>query len=332
MTMLSRLIPDRFILLLLATIALASVMPARGDWAGLVSDVANAAIFMLFFFHGLRLPRETVIAGLAHWRLQLAVLAFSYAALPLVALFFSRAVPQMLTPELWTGVLFLGVLPSTVQAAIASSSMAKGNVAASVIASAASNLFAVFATPLLFALIAGLGSGESDMTAVGRIMSLLLLPFILGQMARRWLGGWAERKKALIGKLDRTTIILTVYSAFSAAVIDGLWSRLDTAELTRLALLMLVMLIVALAGAWALGAALGFRREDRITLLFAGAHKSLATGAPMARILFPAAQAGMIVIPLMIYHQLQLMISAWIASALAKRGAAEHQHAQHPAE
>ena len=328
--MLSRLIPDKFILLLLATIGVATLVPARGEAAVMVSHIANAAIFMLFFFHGLRLPRESVLAGLAHWRLQLAVLAFSFAVMPLLTLALSRLVPQMLTPELWIGVIFLGVLPSTVQAAIASASMAHGNVAASVIASAASNLTAVIATPVLFALMAGLGSGEGDMTSIGRIMSLLLLPFLLGQMMRRWWAGWAERRKAVMGKLDRTTILLTVYSTFSAAVIDGLWQRLDTAELTRLALLMLVLLIVAFASAWAVGAVLGFRREDRITLLFAGAHKSLATGAPMARILFPAAQAGMIVIPLMIYHQLQLMVSAWIASALAKRGAAAHQHDHTP--
>lgn len=319
--MLSRLIPDRFILLLLATIAVASLLPARGGWAETVSHIANGAIFMLFFFHGLRLPREAVVSGIAHWRLQAAVLGFSFVVMPLLALTLSRSVPNMLTPELWTGVLFLGVLPSTVQAAIASSSMARGNVAASVIASAASNLIAVAATPLLFAFIAGLGSGESDMTAVGRIMSLLLLPFALGQMMRRWLGGWADRKKALIGKLDRLTILLTVYSAFSAAVIDGLWGRLDGAELTRLALLMAVLLAVALMSAWLIGGLIGLKREDRITMLFAGVHKSLATGAPMARILFPPAQAGLIVIPLMIYHQFQLMASAWIAAAMARRPA-----------
>jgi len=316
--MLSRLIPDRFILLLLSTICVASIMPVSGHSAAVASQISNAAIFSLFFFHGLRLSREAVWQGLTHWKLQLAVLVFSFGVMPMLTLGLSSLVPQMLTPELWAGVLFLGVLPSTVQAAIASSSMARGNVAASVIAAASSNLVAVIATPLLFAFVAHLGSGDSDMTAIGRIMSLLLLPFMLGQGLRRWLARWAERNKGIIAKLDRLTILITVYVTFSAAVIDGLWHRIDTAELTRLAILMAVLLMTAFVAAWVLGRVLGLKRADRATLLFGGVHKSLATGAPMARILFPSADAGMIIIPLMIYHQFQLMASAWIATGWAK--------------
>jgi sodium/bile acid cotransporter 7 len=157
-----------------------------------------------------------------------------------------------------------------------------------------------------------------DLSAIGRIAALLLLPFALGQMARVKLEAWAERNRGWIGRLDKVTIILTVYVAFSAAVIDGLWGRLDGMDLVRLMLLVSVLLALALSGSWALGGMIGLKREDRITLLFSGAQKSLATGAPMARILFPAAQAGMIVLPIMLYHQLQLMVSAWIAARLAR--------------
>lgn len=335
--MLARFLPDRFILILLATIAVASYLPAQGKMLALVSAISNIAIFSLFFFHGLRLSRESVLAGLTHWRLQGAVLLMSFALIPLMAFGLSRLLPVMLTPELWMGVLFLAVLPSTVQAAIASSSMAGGNVAASVVASATSNLVAVFATPLLFALFGKLGHATGDMSAIGRIMTLLLLPFLLGQAMRRWMAGWAERRKAMIGKLDRTTIVITVYVAFSAAVIEGLWSRIDGAEFARLAVVVSVLLAAAMMSAWIMGMVLGLAREDRITLLFGGSHKSLATGAPMARILFPPAEAGLIVIPLMLYHQLQLMVSAWIAAAMARRLAVDraamsgHQDGQQPA-
>jgi solute carrier family 10 (sodium/bile acid cotransporter), member 7 len=316
--MLSRIFPDKFIFILLATIGLATLLPAQGRGLELASQISNAAIFSLFFFHGLRLPREAVVAALTHWRLQLAVLAVVFAAIPLLGVTLSRVAEPMLAPELWTGVIFLCVLPSTVQAAIASASMARGNVAASVVASALTNLAAVFLTPLLFALLGRIGAAEGDMSAIGRIMTMLLLPFALGQMSRRWLKGWAERHKVWIGRLDRTTIIITVYVAFSAAVIEGLWSRIDGAEMVRLTVLIILLQIAAFAVAYALGRALGLTRADRVTLFFAGAHKSLATGAPMARILFPAAQAGMIVIPLMLYHQIQLMVSAWIAARWAQ--------------
>lgn len=316
--MLARFLPDRFVLLLLATIAVASLVPAQGQAVPIVSGFANMAIFSLFFFHGLRIAHEAVWAGLRHWRLQLGVLAYVFGAMPLLALAAFWAVPDVLPQDLWLGVFFLSALPSTVQAAIASSSMAGGNVAASVIAAAISNLAGVLLTPLILALLARAGGGDADLSAIGRIATLLLLPFALGQLARFRLADWAERQKAWIGKLDRTTIIITVYVAFSAAVVDGLWQKVDGEVLARLCLLILVMLTVSLWGSWTFGRALGLSREDRITLLFSGAHKSLATGAPMARILFPAAQAGLIVLPLMLYHQLQLTVSAWIAARLAR--------------
>ena len=316
--MLARLIPDKFILLLLATIGVATLFPAQGRGLAVVSTIANIAIFSLFFFHGLRLSHEAVWAGLKHWRLQLAVLVFGFGALPLLGLSVSMLAPDFLSAELWLGVLFLCVLPSTVQSAIAASSMAQGNVAASVIAAALSNLSGVILTPLIFAALAQVGGAGGDLSTIGRIAGLLLLPFALGQVARYWLAAWAERHRVWIGRLDRTTILITVYVAFSAAVVDGLWARLDGAEMLRLLAVVCVLLSLAMGGAWALGGALGLAREDRITLLFSGAQKSLATGAPMARILFPAAQAGMIVIPLMLYHQLQLTVSAWIAARLAR--------------
>jgi sodium/bile acid cotransporter 7 len=316
--MLARLLPDKFILILLGTIALATLLPAHGAGLRIASILSNIAIFSLFFFHGLRLAHDAVWAGLKHWRLQLAVLGCTYAFLPLCGLSLSALAPGLLSSGLWTGVLFLCVLPSTVQAAIASASMARGNVAASVIAAALSNLSGVILTPLIFALIARVSSGAGDMSAIGRIAGLLLLPFALGQVARRWLAPWAERNRAWIGRLDRTTIVIAIYVAFSAAVNEGLWHRLDGGEMMRLGAIILMLLVAGFGGPFLLGKALGFSREDRITLFYSGAHKSLATGAPMARILFPAAQAGMIVIPLMLYHQLQLMISAWIAARWAK--------------
>ena len=316
--MLKRLIPDPFILLLLGTIAVASLFPAYGTGLVVASHLSNVAIFSLFFFHGLRLAHQSVWDGLKHWRLQAAVMAITYAVLPLMGLGFATLGAGWLSPELWLGVLFLCVLPSTVQAAIASASMAGGNVAASVIAAALSNLAGVILTPLMFTLVAHIGGGQIDLATVWRIAQLLLLPFILGQIAQRWLAAWAARHKGWISRLDKSTIVITVFVTFSAATNEGLWQRLSLPELGRLLVLVIVLLALAMSFAWWLGRALSFSTADRATLLFSGAQKSLATGAPMARILFPAAQAGMIVIPLMLYHQLQLMVSAWLAARLGR--------------
>ena len=312
--MLARLLPDRFTLVLLATIAAASLLPARGQGLEIAGHISNVAIFSLFFFHGLRLERSAVWEAVRHWRLQLAILACTFVALPLLGLGANAIFDNILTPELWAGIFFLTALPSTVQAAIASTSMARGNVAASVVAAAISNLSAVLLTPLIVAALMSIGAGTGDTSAIGRIALLLLLPFALGQIARGRLGDWAEANRAWIGRLDRATIAIAVYVAFSAAVNEGLWSRLTGDALAMLSLVVVLMLAAAFGTAWGLGRLLGLPRADRISLLFAGAHKSLATGAPMARILFPAAQAGLIVIPLLLYHQLQLIVSAWIAT------------------
>lgn len=314
--MLARLIPDKFILILIGVIVLASVLPARGVGLSIVSLLSNGAIFSLFFFHGLRLAHSSVVTGLKQWRLQATIMLFTFGAMPLFGLGLEHLIPSALSPEMWLGVLFLCVLPSTVQAAIASSSMAGGNIAASVIAAAFSSLLAVIATPFIFAAMTHAGGGELGLSAVGKVAILLLLPFMLGQALQCWLGNWAARHKAWIARMDRLTIVLAVYVAFSAAVNEGLWQRLTLGQMGMLLIVVLLLIALSFCTAWGLGGALGLAREDRISLLFAGAHKSLATGAPMARILFPANQAGLIIIPLMLYHQIQLILSAWLAARL----------------
>jgi solute carrier family 10 (sodium/bile acid cotransporter), member 7 len=316
--MLKRLIPDSFILILLTAIAVATAFPAKDRGLEIASALSSTAIFALFFLHGLRLPREAVWAGLRHWRLQLAILLFGFGIVPLAGLSLSQLAPGLLSPGLWMGFFFLCALPSTVQAAISSSSLAGGNVAASVIAAALSNLSGVILTPIIFAALAHASGGDAGLGAITKIATLLLLPFILGQIARQWLAAWAERQKKWLGRMDRLTIVLTVYTSFSAAVNEGLWHRLSVGDLALLSGLILLMLGFAFSTTWMIGGALGLARADRITLLFSGTHKSLATGAPMARILFPAAQAGLIIIPLMLYHQMQLIISAWIAARLSR--------------
>ncbi len=316
--MLRRLLPDMFILTLMATIGLASLLPAQGRALDGVSAVSNFAIFALFFFHGLRLARTAVWEGLKQWRLQLSILTVTFILIPLMGLGASALLPTMFSPSLWMGMLFLCVLPSTIQSAISSSSLAGGNVAASVIAAALSNLSAVILTPLLFATIAHAGGAAVGFASVGKVALLLLLPFILGQIAQAWIAGWAERHKVWIGRMDKLTIILAVYVAFSAAVNEGLWDQLSGSEMLTLCAFITLFLAATMAGSWVLGGRLGLCRADQITLFYSGSHKSLATGAPMARILFPGAEAGLIIIPLMIYHQLQLIISAWIAVRLSR--------------
>lgn len=320
------LIPDRFVMVLLGTIIVASFVPLTGAAASTGEMVAAVAIFLLFLLHGLRLPRAEVVHAMRDWRLQGLIALFVFAVMPLIGLSASWAMHGLLPSGLITGLIFLGLLPSTVQSAISYSSIAGGNIAASVVASALLNLAAILVTPALVILTIGLGSGvgtpgSDGVTGgglIGKIMVILLLPFCLGQLLQGWLGGWARARKTLLGFMDKSAIAIAVYVAFGAAVAGGLWQQIDAAELALLCAVIIIMLALAFGTSWLLGGALNLARADRISLVFAGSHKSIATGAPMAALIFAGPEAGMVILPALIYHQLQLIISAPLANRLQK--------------
>ena len=316
--MLARIFPDRFVPVLFATILIASLLPVRGEAVPVAQGVSTAAIVLLFFLNGVRLPRDEVLHGIRNWRLQGGNLIYSFGVMALFGLATQAVTAPLLPATLALGFLFLGILPSTVQSATASSSMAGGNVAASVVAAAMLNLTGVIASPLLFAALAG-NAGEISGTAAMRIVAILLLPFIAGQIAQRWLRPWvlAHRGAAVI--MDRTSIAIAVYVAFSAAVVGGIWDQLDTREIGVIFAAVAAMMALAFAGAWMFGGLLRLARPDRITMLFAGAQKSIAVGAPLAATLFPPAIAGMVLVPILVYHMGQLILSAWIAPGLARK-------------
>jgi solute carrier family 10 (sodium/bile acid cotransporter), member 7 len=314
--MLARLIPDRFVLMLLGAVLLGWLLPASGKVLEIARTVSNISIFALFFLHGLRLPRRDVLAAARSWKLQGAMLAFSFIAMPLAGLALAKGLGWMLPGALVTGLIYCAMLPSTVQSAISYSSMAGGNIAASVVGAAVSNLLGIVLTPLLVVTVIGAASGVSlGGDTIIRIASLLLLPFALGQAAQGWLGAWAARQRGMLSFFDRLVILIAVYVAFAGAVVSGSLSALDLPTLFSLVLLIGVLLTFALSGSWLLGSTLNLPRPDRISLLYTGVQKSIATGAPMAAILF-GANAGLIVLPAIIYHMAQLLLSAPIAARL----------------
>lgn len=315
-----REIADPFLLLLIAVVALASVLPARGEGAHIVGILADAGIVLLFFLHGTKLSREAIWGGAKAWKLHLATLGTTFALFPLIGMATQQvgAIP----PQMRAGLLFLTLLPSTVQSSIAFTSIARGNVAAAVVSASFSNLLGIVLTPLLVALlmqnsVGGTGSLIS-MSAVEGIVLQLLLPFLLGHLARPWIGGFVARHKAMLGRVDRGSILLIVYSAFSAAVVEGLWHKVSRDELLLLALLSIAILAVVLLFTWGLGRVLGLSREDAVVLQFCGSKKSLATGVPIAGVLFPASVAGPILLPVMLFHQIQLMVCAGLARRYGK--------------
>jgi len=313
---LARLLPDRFILWLLGAVALGLALPVGGTAAAWVDRLTLAAIFALFFLHGVRLPREALKAGLTDWPLHAAILGMTFLLFPAAGLVLATALPGLLSPALWTGILFLCALPSTVQSSIAYTSMARGNVAGAVAAAAFSNLAGVFLTPLLVAAMLGAQGAGVSAAGIAKIVLLLFAPFLLGHALRPVLRAPVEARPALTRIVDKGTILLAVYGAFSAATVEGVWSYIPAAETARVVALCLALLGFVLAAGWTIGRP--FPRGSRAALLFCGSVKSLASGAPMARILFPGAAAGLVILPVMIFHTVQLIVCAWIAARLGR--------------
>lgn len=308
---------DPFLMALIATVILASLLPARGAFVPVVSAVADAGIVLLFFLHGAKLSREAIWEGARNWKLHLAVLGATFVLFPLLGLA-CGALP-FLPAEFAAGLLFLTLLPSTVQSSIAFTAIARGNVAAAVCAASFSNLAGIFVTPALVALLMGGATGGFSWASAETIVLQLLLPFIAGHLLRPWIGGFVARNKAWLGKVDRGSILLVVYAAFGAAVVEGLWQRVPPLGLLVLTLVCGVLLAIVLGATWWLASAMKLPREDAIVLLFCGSKKSLASGVPMAGVLFPAASVGIVLLPVMVFHQLQLIACALIAPRLAEQ-------------
>ncbi|MCT2547148.1 bile acid:sodium symporter family protein [Streptomyces atratus] len=303
---------DPYILALIGTVVLAAILPASGSAAKVAGGASTGAVAFLFFLYGARLSTAEALDGLKHWRLHLTVLICTFVAFPLLGLAGRGLVPYVLTPQLYSGFLFLCLVPSTIQSSIAFTSIARGNVPAAICAGSFSSIAGIFLTPLLAAALLGNDGGGFSADALLKIGVQLLLPFVAGQLLRRWIGGFITRHKKVLGYVDRGSILLVVYTAFSEGMVAGIWHQVTPARLGALLGAEVLLLALMLALTWYGAKRLGFDREDRIAIQFAGSKKSLASGLPMASVLF-GAQASLAVLPLMLFHQMQLMVCAVIA-------------------
>jgi len=317
----SRFRPDPFLVLLLGVLAFATLLPARGDVAGWFQTATTAGITVLFFLHGAKLSRQAIIAGIGAWKVHLLVLGMTFVFFPLVGLGSVWALGGHLDPVVASGFLFLCILPSTVQSSIAITAIARGNVPTAVCSASLSNVLGIVLTPVLATLLMQ-GSEAADgffLTALTSIATTLLLPFAVGHLARPLVGGFVDRHRALVMRTDRGAILLVVYTAFSAAVVEGLWTRLSGNDLVTIALLDTLLLALVLLFAFYASRLARLPHEDEVVVMFCGSQKSLASGVPMAGALFPPAQVGFIVLPLMLFHQFQLIVCTALAQAYARR-------------
>lgn len=319
--MLKLLALDRFTILLFIMVILASFVPVSGQAAEVFSSITTIAIAILFFLHGAKLSREAVVEGLMHWKLHTLVFAFTFALFPIIGLLAKPVLVPLLGQELYWGFLFMCFLPSTVQSSIAFTSVAQGNVAGAVCSASFSNIVGMFITPILvaFFILGQSQHGFDPTSSIMQITLLLLVPFILGQILRPWVFPQMKKMPEIVKVFDQGSILMVVYGAFSSAVVAGLWHQVSLTTLLLLiiacsVLLTVVMLLALFVPRW-----IGFDKADQKTIFFCGSKKTLASGVPMAQILFIGQPIGMIVLPIMIFHQIQLMVCGIVANMWSKQ-------------
>lgn len=306
------LTPDVFTLALVGTVALASFFPAKGDFVPATDIVGRCSIILLFFLHGANLSRKSVVAGIRDWRLHLIVFASTFVLFPVIGLAFSPLSGTLIDGSLYAGLLFLCCLPSTVQSSIAFTSIARGNVPAAVCSASLSNLSGVFITPLLAGLLLSRHSAVS-FDSWTSIVGSILAPFLVGQLVQTRVGPFLARHKSIVGIVDRGSVLIMVYAAFGKAMNNGVWNMISPDQLAILVGICFVVLLIVMFTMRAVSRYFNLSLADEATVVFCGSKKSLITGVPMASILFPAASVGAVVLPLMIFHQIQLIVCAFVA-------------------
>ncbi len=316
---LARMGVDPYLFALAGAVALAALAPARGPAEVVAHDAVYGAVALLFFLYGARLSAQAVVEGLMHWRLQSLVFAATFILFPLIGLAVTAAARPWLPADLALGLLYTCLLPSTVQSSIAFTSIARGNVPAALCSASVSNLFGIVVTPALVALLMTSHGAGFSLRALQDVALQLLLPFAAGQLLRPLIGKWLIGHRRLTSFVDRGSILIIVYAAFSEGMVAGVWSQLGWRSLALVLALDLVILAMALIATTFLSRRLGFSKQDEIAIVFCGSKKSMASGIPMANILFPGQAISLIVLPLMLFHQAQLFACAVLAQRYARR-------------
>ncbi|GAA0831338.1 bile acid:sodium symporter [Marinomonas arenicola] len=321
--MFSLLKKEWFLVGMLAAIGLSVIWPNAGASHGLLrlDQVTQWGIALVFFLHGVNLSPREVRKGLGSWRLHVFIQLATFAVYPLIWILLGQWFEQFLPQALAFGFCFLLILPSTISSSVAMTAIAGGNVPGAIFNASLSSVLGIFLTPLFVQLFMGMSGGHVDLgDTVGHIAALLLLPMVIGQVIRPFIGEWLRQYKSVTSKLDKLVILLIVYNAFCDSVVRGVWHDFDVMTLFTVIVLCTVILLLMIVLLMSLSKGLGFSPEDQAAALFCGTKKTLAAGVPMAKVIFGASpMLGMLLLPIMIYHPLQIFICAVLANKLAAK-------------
>jgi sodium/bile acid cotransporter 7 len=313
---------DGFLIAMISAVLLALAWPAPGAAGGFLhlGAVVKYGIALVFFLQGSMLAPSAMISGAAKWRLHLFIQATTFLVFPIVGGLFYFMLAGIVVDDLRLGFFFLCAMASTITSSVAMTVMARGDVPSAVFNASASGLIGMIATPLLMQCVGNAGHGMPPLgAAIESILLTLALPFLAGQICRPLTLPFLGSRKRLVNRVDRSMIVLIVYTSFCDSTATGVWQKFSFAQLTLVALLATGLLVLMLSFTGICAEAAGFSPEERITAIFCGSKKSLASGAPTAKIMFAGHPGlGMIMLPLLLYHQIQLIICTFLAGRYAR--------------
>ncbi|VVO44122.1 bile acid:sodium symporter family protein [Pseudomonas fluorescens] len=330
---LKRVVTDWFLCGMLVATLLAYLFPRFGAAGGAMHAewVVNIGVFLVFFLYGVNLPSEQISQGLKNWRLHLMVQGFTFGVFPLIWLLSDKLLGAHVPTLLMLGFLYLCALPSTISSSVALTGSAGGNVPAAIFNASLSSVLGIFLTPLWVSLVVGSGAGGIDLgSTLIDLCAMLLLPLVLGQLLRPFCGRFFARHKRYTSIVDKLVILLLVYAAFCNSMVSGMWQQQGSSVILSALVGSTTLLALILWMTTRTARALRFSPADEIAAVFCASKKSLAAGAPMAALIFGANPGlGLILLPIMIYHPLQLIVCSVLAEGYANRN---RQIAEQPAE
>lgn len=319
--MINKLKKEWFLVGMVIAIALAVFTADFGKSGGMIhlDKLTGIGVAIVFFLHGLGLSPKAIKAGISNWRMHIYIQLATFLAYPLLWVIFGDVLLAYMPAALAFGFCYLFVLPSTISSSVAMTSVGKGNVPGAIFNASLSSILGIFITPLLIQLFMGFEGVKLDL--IGSIISiskLLLLPMIVGQLARPLLLKFAEKHKAVVNKVDKYVILLIVYNAFCDSVANGIWSSFSLQMLiTSIVICFVVLLCMVHLIQWG-ARRCQFELADEVAAVFCGTKKTLAAGIPMATVIFGSdPKLGMILLPIMLYHPIQIFYCAILASRYA---------------
>lgn len=323
MNVLAKLKKEWFLVGMVVAIALATVTSELGRSGGVIhlDQLTGIGIAIVFFLHGLGLSPQAIKAGLTNWHLHVYIQMATFVVYPILWVIFGEAFLAYMPSALAFGFCYLLVLPSTISSSVAMTSVGKGNVPGAIFNASLSSILGVFITPLLIQLFMGFEGVQLDLLdSVISISKLLLLPMIAGQIMRPYLVAWVDRHKAVVNKVDKYVILLIVYNAFCDSVVNGIWSEFSVGLLaTSIIICTVILLVMVHLIQWG-ARRTKFTLPDEVAAVFCGTKKTLAAGIPMAKVIFGADPSlGMILLPIMLYHPIQIFYCAVLANRYARQ-------------